>query len=159
MKTCHHYITDDAKLRCCQRRADHRGDHRVDIGDRTVRWTTDERGTVLGKVIKPRTPMECLVCGVGLESAGTQVQPSRGTLWESSGNYGSAVLDRNGAVLAFVCDNCLLEREDRLVSFRNVEREAVCYLPGLVLKNEEEWVDAVKDAVRTIHKETRWADE
>jgi hypothetical protein len=65
----------------------------------------------VGKVILP-----CFVCGSEMEPAGGGdggVQPSDGTMWSSSGNYGSAVWDDfpqlgdQRHLLILVCDGCL----------------------------------------------------
>jgi hypothetical protein len=72
---------------------------------------------------------ECFCCGAGMEpSMGIDKgdspreaplsPPNGGTIWESSGNYGSTVWDPTGpnddALNIMVCDGCLKERSARV---------------------------------------------
>ena len=62
--------------------------------------------------------MVCLCCG---KPVGTLDNADGATSWSTRGNYGSTLYDPIGGgapsyLVAFVCDGCLKERADRVVS-------------------------------------------
>jgi len=60
---------------------------------------------------------KCLVCDKELVINDCHA-PDDGTLWESTGNWGSTVYDSmhsNVFLVAYVCDECLLKKKDSVV--------------------------------------------
>lgn len=71
------------------------------------------------------TKVPCFVCGNNLHRAlkAEEMQPLEGVVCETSGNYGSMVLD--GETLMFlICDRCLKDRSARV---KKVKRRKVEY--------------------------------
>ncbi|OGG57802.1 hypothetical protein A2765_05210 [Candidatus Kaiserbacteria bacterium RIFCSPHIGHO2_01_FULL_56_24] len=67
--------------------------------------------------------LHCFKCDKPLQEAvpGT-LQPSRGTDWQASGNYGSTVFDPSGSpqpelLVISICDDCLAENAERVHLF------------------------------------------
>jgi len=97
--------------------------------------------------------LECFVCGADLDQVEGPLgpQPSKGTIWRSRGNYGSTVLDANGAAMLFVCDKCLRERQGRLISWQGLHVEEIyVFLPGLVFADDERWLPEKRQAQKML---------
>lgn len=84
-------------------------------------------------------PLPCISCGAILESAlpGTPDvdivnQPYKGTVFTSTGQYGSTVFDPiTGAdfIEITVCDSCLVNHKDRVLRGRTAREITVTYEP------------------------------
>lgn len=78
---------------------------------------------------KVSTPTPCLVCGKALDAAANDkhfaTTPYAATQFTTLGHYGSTVFDPNISSVEEmleinVCDDCLVERTDRVVLLRRV---------------------------------------
>jgi hypothetical protein len=73
--------------------------------------------------------MQCILCGKELEpvmetleDGEVCLQPYDGTIWESSGNYGSRVFDSiqgEESLVIHICDDCLKAHADKMHAFKD----------------------------------------
>jgi hypothetical protein len=84
-------------------------------------------------------PLPCICCGTQLESAipGTPDhkvinQPYKGTVFTSTGQYGSTVWDELGSgrfLEITICDECLVAQQARVLRGTNTRRPETKYVP------------------------------
>jgi len=85
--------------------------------------------------------MSCLCCGT---DCGTFREPHRATAWSATGNYGSTLYDPmtgSCSLQVYICDTCLKEREDRVISINTEQPRPVHTLRRGILSPEDDWGD------------------